>query len=237
MAYIEGFVVAVPAANEEIYRQHAVTVAAILKEHGVGRMVEAWGDEVPDGKITDFRRAVKAKDDEVIVFSWFEYPSKQARDTANAKMMSDPRMKEMGSTMPFDGQRMIYGGFKSMIDERAEGEVGYIDGSLVPVPTANKDAYHTQAVQQVAVLMEYGAIRVVDAWGDDVPNGKVTDYKGAVKAEDGEQVVYTWIEWPSKEVRDAGWQKVMTDPRMFPESTPYDNMRRVYGGFRPILDT
>lgn len=237
MAYIEGFVVAVPAANKEIYRQHATSAAAMLKEFGVSRMVEAWGDEVPEGKITDFRRAVKAKDDEVIVFSWFEYPDKKARDAANQKMMSDPRMKEMTETMPFDGQRMIYGGFNSMIDERAKGKTGYIDGSLVPVPAANKDVYHTLAIEQVAVLMEHGAIRVVDAWGDDVPDGKVTDYKGAVNAKADEKVVYTWIEWPSKDVRDAGWQKVMADPRMFPESTPYDNMRRVYGGFMPILDT
>lgn len=109
MAYIEGFVVAVPKANKETYQKHAAKASALFKEFGVTRMVEAWGDDVPDGKVTDFRRAVQAKDDEEVVFSWFEYPDKATRDAANEKMMSDPRMKDMGDTMPFDGKRMIMG--------------------------------------------------------------------------------------------------------------------------------
>jgi len=116
MAYIEGFVVAVPKANKEVYRQHAAKAAELFKEFGVTRMVEAWGDDVPNGKVTDFRRAVQAKDDEEVVFSWFEYPDKATRDAANEKMMSDPRMKEMGETMPFDGKRMIMGGFSTIVD-------------------------------------------------------------------------------------------------------------------------
>lgn len=116
MAYIEGFVVAVPKANKDTYQKHAAKAAALFKEFGVTRMVEAWGDDVPDGKVTDFRRAVKATDDEEVVFSWFEYPDKTTRDAANEKMMSDPRMKEMGETMPFDGKRMIMGGFSTILD-------------------------------------------------------------------------------------------------------------------------
>ncbi|MBJ6131499.1 DUF1428 domain-containing protein [Ochrobactrum sp. Q0168] len=116
MAYIEGFVVAVPKANKEIYRKHAATAAELFKEFGVTRMVEAWGDDVPDGKVTDFRRAVQAADDEEVVFSWFEYPDKATRDAANQKMMSDPRMAAMGSEMPFDGKRMIMGGFSTILD-------------------------------------------------------------------------------------------------------------------------
>ena len=109
MSYVEGFVVAVPAANKETFRKHAADAAPMFKEFGATRMVEAWGDDVPDGKLTDFKGAVKAKPDEVVVFSWFEYPDKAARDAANEKMMSDPRMKQMGVNMPFDGQRMIFG--------------------------------------------------------------------------------------------------------------------------------
>jgi len=116
MKYVEGFVVAVPAANKEAYIQHARQAAPLFKEFGVSRMVECWGDDVPDGKVTDFRGAVKARDDEVVVFSWFEYPSKEARDAANQKMMSDPRMKAMGESMPFDGKRMIFGGFVPVVD-------------------------------------------------------------------------------------------------------------------------
>ncbi len=107
MTYVEGFVAAVPAANKEAYRKHAAEAAPLFKEFGATRVVEAWGDDVPDGKVTDFKRAVKAKEDEVVVLGWFEYPSKQVRDAANEKMRSDPRMKEMGASMPFDGQRML----------------------------------------------------------------------------------------------------------------------------------
>jgi len=197
MSYVEGFVVAVPAANKETFRKHAADAAPMFKEFGATRMVEAWGDDVPDGKLTDFKGAVKAKPDEVVVFSWFEYPDKAARDAANEKMMSDPRMKQMGVNMPFDGQRMIFGGFAPIVEEGAGGKMGYADGFLVPVPAANKEAYRAKAAKAAAVFKEYGATRVVEAWGDDVPDGKVTDYKGAVKATSDEKIVYSWIEWPS----------------------------------------
>ena len=116
MKYVEGFVAAVPAANKEEYRRHAAEAAPLFKEFGATRLVECWGDDVPDGKLTDFRRSVQAKDDEVVVFSWIEYPSKEIRDAANKKIMTDPRMKEMGEQMPFDGKRMIFGGFMPILD-------------------------------------------------------------------------------------------------------------------------
>ena len=239
MAYIEGFVAAVPTANKDAYRKHASDAAPLFKEFGATRMVETWGDDVPDGKITDFKGAVKAKDDESVVFSWFEYPDRATRNAANAKMMSDPRMKAMGATMPFDGQRMIFGGFDSIIDEASAGTSGYADGYVVPVPTGNKEAYRTMAAKAAGVFKEYGATRVVEAWGDDVPEGKVTDYKGAVKAKDDETVVFSFVEWPSKEVRDQAWPKIMEDERMKPDpaNMPFDGQRMIYGGFRPILDT
>lgn len=235
MTYIQGFVVAVPAANKEIYRQHAADALHLFKEFGATRMVETWGDEVLDGKVTDFKGAVKAKDDEVVVFSWLEYPSKDVCQQANEKMMSDPRMDSF-SDMPFDGQRMIYGGFSPIVEENGGGKVGYVDGALLPVPADKKDAYRKLAIEQAAVIRECGATRVVEAWGDDVPDGKVTDFKGAVKAAADEKVVYCWIEWPSKEVRDEGWKKIFADPRMHPDTVPYDGQRRVFGGFAPILD-
>ena len=116
MRYVEGFVVAVPAANKETYRKHAAEAAPLFKEFGANRMVECWGDDVPEGKLTDFRRAVQAKEDEVVVFSWIEYPSKEVRDAANKRIMTDPRMKAMGEAMPFDGKRMIFGGFAPILD-------------------------------------------------------------------------------------------------------------------------
>ncbi len=116
MKYVEGFVVAVPVANKKAYLDHATKAVPLFKEFGATRIVECWEDDVPDGKVTDFRRAVQAKDGEIVVFSWFEYPSKAARDAANEKMMSDPRMKAMGEQMPFDGKRMIFGGFVPILD-------------------------------------------------------------------------------------------------------------------------
>jgi len=239
MSYIEGFVAAVPVANKEAYRKHASDAAPLFKQFGVTRFVENWGDDVPDGKVTDFKGAVNAKADEAVVFSWFEYPDKAARDAANEKMMSDPRMKEMGETMPFDGQRMIMGGFDSIVDEKGPGTSGYADGYLVPVPTGNKEAYRTMAAKAADVFKEYGATRVVEAWGDDVPDGKVTDHKRAVKAKDDETVVFSFVEWPSKEARDTAWPKIMEDERMKPDQAnmPFDGQRMIYGGFQPILDT
>ena len=117
MKYVDGFVVAVPADKKDAYREMAAKAAPLFKEFGALRIVECWTSDVPVGKVTDFRMAVKAEENEEVVFSWIEYPSKEVRDAANQKMISDPRMKEFGESMPFDGKRMIYGGFESIIDE------------------------------------------------------------------------------------------------------------------------
>ncbi len=235
MAYIEGFVAAVPAANKEAYRRHAAEAMPIFHEFGVTRHVEAWGDDVPDGVETDFKGAVQAKDDEVVVLAWFEYPDRATRDAANRKMMEDPRMKGMSEDMPFDGKRMIYGGF-STLQDGAGRKGSYIDGSLLPVPFASEDAFRKLADEQTAAILEHGALRVVDAWGDDIPDGKLTDFRRAVKAKDGETVVFSWVEWPSKAARDAAWPKLMEDPRIQAGGDLYDGRRRVFGGFSPIVD-
>ncbi len=115
MAYVDGFTAAVKAGDREAYRAYAAEAAALFKAYGAVRVVECWGDDVPDGKTTDFRRAVKAGEDEVVVFSWIEYPSRAVRDAAHERMRTDPRMEALGE-MPFDGARMIYGGFSPILD-------------------------------------------------------------------------------------------------------------------------
>ena len=114
MSYVDGFVVPVPARNKEAYRKEAAKAAPIFKEYGATRIVECWGDDVPDGKVTDFKRAVNAEPGENVVFAWIVWPSKAVRDEANKKVMSDPRLKM--DDMPFDGKRMIFGGFSIMLD-------------------------------------------------------------------------------------------------------------------------
>ena len=236
MTYLEGFVAAVPTANEEKYRKHAADAAPLFREFGVSRMVETWGDDVPHGKVTDFYGAVQAKDDETVVFSWFEYPDKATREAANEKIRNDKRMEAMGADMPFDGKRMIYGGFEAIVDERGSGTPGYTDGYLLPVPTDKKEAYREMAQKMAGKFVDLGAVRVVEAWGDDVPDGKVTDYKRAVKAEDGEGIIFSYVEWPDKPTRDKGWEALMADTSMQGQEMPFDGKRMFWGGFRPIVD-
>ncbi|MDX2289101.1 MAG: DUF1428 domain-containing protein [Hyphomicrobiaceae bacterium] len=124
MRYIDGFVIAVPTANKQKFIDHARLGDSVFIDLGATRILECWGDDVADGKLTDFRKAVKAKDDETIVFSWIEWPDKATRDAAHAKMVewmkhpekADPRMHPERNPMPFDGKRLIFGGFTPLVE-------------------------------------------------------------------------------------------------------------------------
>ncbi len=114
MTYIDGFVIPVFQGKKEAYREMAAKAAPIFQEYGA-QIVEAWEDDVPDGKVTDFRRAVQAQEGESIVFSWIVWPSREARDQGNKKVMADPRMQPTGGDVPFDMKRMIFGGFQPIV--------------------------------------------------------------------------------------------------------------------------
>ncbi|MAL78767.1 MAG: RNA signal recognition particle [Sneathiella sp.] len=128
MSYIDGFVIAVPTANKEKFIAHAETGDSVFIDLGATRIMECWGDDVPDGKVTDFRKAVQAKDDETVVFSWVEWPDKATRDAAMKTMTewmenpekADPRMNPETNPMPFDGMRLIYGGFAPLVEVRSK---------------------------------------------------------------------------------------------------------------------
>ena len=237
MRYIQGFVLAVPSANKQAYIDHATKSVPLFREFGITRMVECWGDDVPAGKLNDFRTAVQAKDDETVVFSWIEWPSKEMYQSGMQRMMEDPRMAEMGE-MPFDGQRMIFAGFVPEMDHGPGGATGYVDGFLIPVLPDRKDAYFEMARNVSPMFQEFGATRIVEAWGDEVPAGQVTDFYRAVHAQDHENLVFSWIEWPDKDTRVAGMKRMTEDERMKtpPADMPFDGKRMIFGGFAPVLD-
>lgn len=115
MNYVDGFVVPVPTASRDTYQRVAQNASAVFKEYGALSVVECWGNDVPEGKLTSFPMSVQRKEDETVVFSWIMWPSKAARDEGMKKAMADPRLKEGMDPMPFDGKRMIYGGFEVIV--------------------------------------------------------------------------------------------------------------------------
>ena len=116
MTYVDGFVIAVPTKNKDAYLKLSREMAPIFKEHGATRVVETWGTDVPEGKVTSFRMAVQQADEETIVFSWIEWPSKAVRDAGMAKLEEHPIFNPENASPPFDGNRMIFGGFEVILD-------------------------------------------------------------------------------------------------------------------------
>ncbi len=117
MSYIDGFIAAVPKANKEKYIEHAKVSAVVFKDHGALKITESWGDNVPDGELTSFPKAVDCGADETVVFSSVVWPSKEVRDAGWQAIMEDPRMHPDQNPMPFDGKRLIYGGFEVILEE------------------------------------------------------------------------------------------------------------------------
>lgn len=116
MNYVDGFVAAVPTAHRDRYLRHAQAAAAVFRECGALQVVECWGDDVPEGKLTSFPMAVQRKDDETVVFSWVTWPSRAVRDEGMKRVMADPRLSPETNPMPFDGKRLIYGGFEVILE-------------------------------------------------------------------------------------------------------------------------
>lgn len=248
MTYIEGFVIPVPTGDKDKFVAHARTIDPVFIEHGAGRVVETWQDKVEKGHTTDFFGAVDCRDGEAVAFAWVEWSDKAARiagmGAIDALMgTGDPRMDPAKNPMPFDGKRMIYGGFDALVEEGTATPGAYIQGFLVPVPAQNKDAYRKAALDMWHIMKDYGAVRVIEAWQDDVSHGEQTDFFRAVKAEDGEIVVFSFVEWSSREVCESAHENMMQDERMKsfvgdnPDAKPpFDGKRMVWGGFIPVLD-
>lgn len=243
MAYLDGFVIAVPTANKAKFVAHARTGDSVFIDFGATRVVECWGADVKKGHTTDFQGAVHAKDDETVVFSWIEWPDKATRDAGFARMMApdfkDPRMDKATNPMPFDGMRMIYGGFEPIFSRGTWRRGDYVQGFMIPVPEGKREAYRQMAEDTWEMFEEFGATSVVEGWGEDVPEGKQTDFSRAVKAEPGEKVVFSYMTWPSRAACDAAAEKMQSDERMkMPEDfeMPFDGKRMVWAGFEPIVE-
>ncbi len=233
MSYIQGFVIPVPEGNKEKYRQMAAWVAPMFADYGATRTVECWGEDMPDGKRTDFKRAVKAEAGEKIVFAWVFWPDRATCDAAAEKMQSMPPP----ANVPFDAKRMIFAGYDVASDSGDGGAFGYIDGMVGVVPNDKRQAFIDHAAFMDGALKAKGALRVVNGWGADVPDGKTTDFKRAVEAQDGETVTFGWIEWPGKAAHDSGWGALMAEGIMQQNPPVWDGQRAIFGGFAPILDT
>ena len=205
MTYFEGFVVPVPEANKDAYRKHASDSAPMFQEirrqpHGRSlgrRRARRQGHRLHGGGEGQAGRNGRLL---LVRISATRPPA----TPPNEKMMSDPRMSDMGANMPFDGKRMIYRRLRRRSSRKARAG-GQLHRRLRrPGADDKKEAYRELAAEDRAkVFREHGATRVVEAFGDDVPDGKVTDFNRAVKAEDGESVVFSLIEWPDKATRDA----------------------------------
>jgi len=239
MPYYDAFVIPVPTANKDKFIHHARTIDAIFIENGATRVVECWGDDVAHGKVTDFYRAVGAKEDETVALAWIEWPDRATRDRGIAATMDpdnpDPRADPAQNPMPFDGRRMIFGGFDPLVSRGDHSSLPYVQGFMVPVPTAKREAYAEMAAGAWDMFIGHGALAVLEAWGDDVPHGAVTDFYRGVNAAEDESVVFSYMIWPSKAVcqQAATAMEQMEMPEDF--HMPFDGMRMVWGGFEPVV--
>lgn len=237
MTYYTGSIAAVPTANKHKYVEHAAVAWPMFHSRGATRMVETWGVDVPKGKITDFHRAVDARDDETVVFSWIVWPDKATADAAWQKMENDPAMQHMPE-MPFDGTRMIFGGFTPVFEQGAHTGADYCQGFRLAVPENNQPAYIAMAEKGWQLLSKHGALGMIENWGEDVPRGKHTDFYRATQCEDNEVPVFSWIAWPDRATRDAAAKVMEADMgEMDMSDMPFDGMRMMWAGFEPIFDS
>ena len=238
MAYYTGSLAAVPTENRQKYIDHLSAAWSVISRHGATRMVETWGVDVPRGKVNDLLGAVNAKDDETVVFAWIEWTDKSTADKAWQDMQDDPAMREMGQ-MPFDGSRMIFGGFEPIYEEGTVDGATFIQGFALAVPEKNKQAYVAMARDAwEGAFKPYGCLGIAENWGIDVPHGKQTDFYRACMVEDGEVPMFSWTAWPDKATCDTAAKAMQADMegKEFPEM-PFDGRRMMWGGFETIFDS
>jgi len=231
MTYFDGFVIPVARSRRDEFVDHANRMDRFILDHGARRVVETWGSNIRPGKTTDFLQAVDAEEGEDVAFSWIEWPDKATRDAAHKAMESN--LDLMNEPMPFDGKRMIFGGFEPIVTHGEDGP--YVQGFVIPVPEGRKEDYRKMAEDAWTMFERHGANSVVEAWGEDVPHGKQTDFYRSVKAEPGEHIVFSWMTWPSHAAAKAAQEKMEGEMTM-PGDMPFDPQRMIWAGFEPVVD-
>lgn len=238
MTYYTGSIVAVPTARRQDYLDFAAAAWPLFQRFGARRLCENWGVDLPKGKINDLNTAVLARDGETVVFSWIEWPDQATADAAWPDLDADPQRQAMPA-MPFDGSRMIFGGFAPVFAAGSDRGGRYVQGFALAVPAENKDAYVAMATEAwEGAFRPHGCLGLVEAWGIDVPHGKQTDFYRASLAEDGEVPVVSWAVWPDKATCDAASKAMEQDMegKDFPQM-PFDGRRMMWGGFERLFDS
>jgi uncharacterized protein YbaA (DUF1428 family) len=236
MTCIQGFVGAVPTANRAAFIDHARTAAEAFRDMGLVAAAECWGDDIPPGELTSFPLAVQARPDETVIFSWYRWPSKAVHDAAMAQpsRRSAPEPRDEPDALrrhARDLRRLRAGAGTRRAHTRRlcrrlrrPGEAGAPRG--VSCLRRGCDP----------IFMEHGASWIMEAWGIDVPEGRVTDFRRAVQADADEEVVFSWVQWPDRAARDAGNARIMNDPRLADKEMPFDGSRLIFGGFTPLVE-
>lgn len=237
MTCTTGFIAAVPTANRDAFTHHAALAAEAFGDYGLASAVECWGEDVPPGKVTSFPQSVLARPEESVIFSWYRWPSKAVQETAMQTAMADPRVDPVKNPMPFDGKRVIWGNFEPVLELGAPREGGFFDGFVAPVPKTARQAFHDFAAFCDPIFMEHGAVWIVENWELEVPDGTLTDFRRAVAAKPDEAILFSWVQWPDRATRDAGNERIFTDPRFNTMDCPFDMTRMIYGGFVPVVQS
>ena len=238
MVYVQGMMAPVSLDKKQEYIELATQAAEVFRKNGALSVIETWGDDLPAGTINDMNTAVLKEDGEGVLFTYIIWPSKAARDEGMEKTFSDPLWSSGNFNPPMDGKRMFFGGFEPIVEIGPHsGGQGYIDGFLLACPTVNKEAYRSMATEAWPMFQKHGAVSLYECWGDDIMPGKLTSMDIATHKKPDETVLFSWVGWPSKAVRDAGMAAMHKDFETAPPvEMPFDGSRMIFGGFEVILD-
>jgi len=187
MTCIQGYMLAVPTVNRAAFVEHARQAAEAFQGYGCRATVECWGDDVPSEGSLSFPAAVRAGPDETVVFSWSVWPSKESQDAVMNAPPSDPRLSPQTNPMPFDGTRLIFGAFETVLELGSYRPGGYVDGFALAIPRARRDEFVDFAKTCDPIFMEHGASWIMENWGVDIPEGKSTGgvFLGAMARQGG----------------------------------------------------